>query len=73
MFDLTVPYLEFIKFEKEYFANPEGQRFGQKFINNFLPANLSDPEVFYEGSHIKAKNLILAKYVFNTKRFDIQI
>lgn len=73
MFDTTISYIDFVKFEKAYFANPNGQRFGQMFINNFLPATLSDPEVFYEESHIKAKNLILAKYIFNTKRFDIQI
>jgi hypothetical protein len=68
MFDLTVSYIDFIKFERAYFANPNGQRFGQMFINNFLSDTLSDPEVFYEQSHIKAKNLILAKYIFHTKK-----
>ena len=40
-----------------------GLRFGQVWINEHLPANLSDAQVFYESNDQIAYDLILERYV----------
>jgi hypothetical protein len=44
-------------------ARAIGIRFGQAWVNEFLPANLADPEVFYELDEKRAYALIVNKYV----------
>lgn len=39
-----------------------GIRFGQAWINEYLPANLADPELFYEPDEGKAFSIIVQKY-----------
>lgn len=40
-----------------------GYRFGQAWINEYLPADKADPKVFYETDDAVAYELILEKYV----------
>jgi hypothetical protein len=40
-----------------------GYRFGQAWINEYLPANQADPEIFYEEGDEKAYALIMKRYV----------
>lgn len=40
-----------------------GIRFGQAWINQYLPANLADPVLFFEQDDSAAYQLILKKYV----------
>ena len=44
-------------------AKVVGLRFGQAWINEHLPSNQADAEVFYERNDRVAYDLILEKYV----------
>jgi len=44
-------------------AKAIGLRFGQVWINEFLPADRADAKVFYERNDYVAYDLILEKYV----------
>lgn len=54
----------FKHWERQYYLTGVNttQRFGQNFINEFMP-HVSDPEIFYEENTLKAKARILQKYI----------
>lgn len=58
---------EFKRFQHAYFENTRefvGQRFGQAFMNKFLPG-VTDPELFYAVRTKDAETYIRARYIIH--------
>ena len=63
---LPISVNELVRFHELFTRSGQarlGIRFGQAWINEYLPANQADPELFYETDEDKAIALILKKYV----------
>jgi hypothetical protein len=61
---MKIPYSRYCQFQTEYYGGPMRLylRFGQAFLNKFLPL-VQDPNLFYLENNEDAQIIILDRYV----------